>query len=235
MRRRWGLVYFACAGVAALAPTAAADEHRTQVRRFNEAIADAAVYRHADLRRLRPLVFDPVSGTASVTTLTGDRYTIGTTTVHEDVWVTGAGEVRRKCRRCRRGTGMFLRQVLGLHPNSPITRFVTFSVRREDVFRPAVDPDTTTRWPCRTPRAASCGRVFPAGVATSHLIWMANQMAAAWQVSKPLSRDGYPWTRLGYTYHWRPGADRYGASEYVVRAGATVQVTAITPYRRYCG
>lgn len=32
----------------------------------------------------------------------------------------------------------------------------------------------------------------------------------------------------------RPGADRYGASEYVLRDGATVRVTAITPYRRYC-
>jgi hypothetical protein len=222
---------------AATAPASAAPTgpgERKLVKRFNAAIADAAVYRHRNLRPLRPLRFDPTTGTASVTTLTSWPYRRGATTLPDEVWVTGAGEVQRRCRCARRRLGMFLRQVLGLHPNSRIRHFVTFEVSREDVFRPAVDPSTTTRWPCRNPRARSCGQVFPAATPPAHVIWMANQMAAAWEVATPLNRDGYPWTRLGYTYNWRPGADRYGASEYVVRPGATVTVTAVTPYRRYC-
>jgi hypothetical protein len=238
MTGRMLLALFVGAGICVAGPTTARAEpgdpgESRLVKRFNEAIADAAVYRHRNLRRLRPLVFDPATGRASVTTLTSDRYRLGTTTLPEDVWVTGDGEVRRRC-RCRRRPGMFLRQLLGLHPNSPIWHFVTLSVSRADVFRPAVDPDTTTRWPCRNPRAASCGQIFPTSTPVSHLIWMANQMAAAWEIATPLARDGYPWTRLGYTYNWRPGADRYGASEYVLREGATVTVTAVTPYRRYC-
>jgi hypothetical protein len=239
MTGRMLLVLLVGAGICAAASATAgaesrgSDEHRL-VHRFNEAIANAAVYRHRNLRRLRPLVFDPASGTASVTTLTSARYELGATTLPEDVWVTGDGEVRSRC-RCHKRPGMFLRQLLGLHPNSPIRHFVTFSVARADVFRPAVDPDPTRRWPCRNPRAASCGQAFPAGTPVSHLIWMANEMATAWEITTPLARDGYPWTRLGYTYNWRPGADRYGASEYVVHAGATVKLTAITPYRRYCG
>jgi hypothetical protein len=238
MKGRALVVLLVAAGTCVAAPATAGagsrgTEERRLVQRFNAAIADAAVYRHRNLRRLRPLAFDPASGTASVSTLTSDRYRLGSTRLAEDVWVTGAGEVQRRC-RCHKRLGMFLRQLLGLHPNSPIRHFVTFSVARADVFRPAVDPDTTTRWPCRNPRAASCGQAFPAGTPVSHLIWMANEMATAWEVTTPLARDGYPWTRLGYTYNWRPGADRYGASEYVVRAGATVRVTAVTPYRRYC-
>jgi hypothetical protein len=232
------LVWFVGVGIGVAPPAMARAEpiapgESPLVERFNEAIADAAVYRQRNLRRLRPLVYDRASGTASVTTLTSDRYRVGTTTLAGDVWVTGEGEVRRRC-RCRRRPARFLRQLLGLHPDTPIRHFVTLSVSRADVFRPAVDPGTTSRWPCGNPRAANCGQVFPASTPVSHLIWMANQMAGAWEITTPLARDGYPWTRLGYTYNWRRGADRYGASEYVVRAGATVTVTAVTPYRRYC-
>ena len=38
---------------------------------------------------------------------------------------------------------------------------------------------------------------------------------------------GYPWTRLGYTYNWSADSKtHYGASEYVIRAPATL--TALT-------
>jgi hypothetical protein len=47
--------------------------------------------------------------------------------------------------------------------------------------------------------------------------------------------DGYPWTHLGYTYNWRPGEDRYGTSEYVIRQGATAWVQeVIDPSYEYC-
>jgi hypothetical protein len=46
--------------------------------------------------------------------------------------------------------------------------------------------------------------------------------------------NGYPWTHLGYTYNWTPGADRYGASEYVIRGGATATIVDNVPSLKYC-
>jgi hypothetical protein len=232
-----------CAVAVALAGVPAqarADRSDRLLELFNASIADAAVYRHDNLRKLRPLRFDPATDTALVTTLTGDRYATGGQTLEEEVWVSGVPEIRRLCRRAaRRLEGpqlkLFLRQLLGLHPNSYVRRFVTFEVARPNVFRPTADPDPTTRWPCPKPRARSCGLRFPAGVPQSHVTWMADQMLDAWVVASPLSVDGYPWTRLGYTYNWRPGADRYGGSEYVLRPGSFVNVTSVERYAPYCG
>jgi len=39
--------------------------------------------------------------------------------------------------------------------------------------------------------------------------------------------NGYPWTRLGYTYDWNPNSPEVGLSEYIVRGGSTVTVAAV--------
>ena len=47
--------------------------------------------------------------------------------------------------------------------------------------------------------------------------------------------DGYPWTQLGYTYDWAPGAEsEVGESEFVVRAGSEVIVESVTSQADYC-
>lgn len=227
----------ACVLVAAQFPGVQAQEKGAAdsplIGHFNRAIADAAVYRRAHLRRLRPLAFDPASGAARVVTLTAAPYTPGPQQLAREVWVTGVPEVREKARRFLGDPAMRLRQLLGLHPDSPVTHFVTLTVRRADVFRPAAEPDPTTSWPCADPDAPECGEAIPASAPEPHVRWMANQMLSAYLISRPLRTDGYPWTRLGYTYDWHPGADRYGASEYVVRSGARVTVEAVTPVRDY--
>jgi hypothetical protein len=144
-------------------------------------------------------------------------------------------EVKNKCQTARGDLELWLRQLLGLHPNKQVTHFVVMEVKKGDIFRPTVNPDPTTTWPCGDPKTKECGESFPEGVAEEHIKWMANQMLSSYLISKPLKTDGYPWTRLGYTYNWRPGADRYGASEYVVRQGAVVNIEEIVPYREYCG
>jgi hypothetical protein len=63
---------------------------------------------------------------------------------------------------------------------------------------------------------------------------MAKQMLSSYIVAQPVLADGYPWTRMGYTYNWKPGADRYGASEYVLRKNAVVTINQVVPYREYC-
>jgi hypothetical protein len=45
---------------------------------------------------------------------------------------------------------------------------------------------------------------------------------------------GYLWTHLGYTYDWAPDHDRYGASEYVIRAGAPALIVGNVTAEAYC-
>jgi hypothetical protein len=46
--------------------------------------------------------------------------------------------------------------------------------------------------------------------------------------------NGYPWTRLGYTYDWHPDTPETGLSEYVIPQGSTVEVHANVETREYC-
>lgn len=200
---------------------------------FNAAIYDAAVYRHSNLRKLRPLTFNK-NGQALVATLTARDYKRGPVRLNNYVWVTGVPEVQEICRGFTDDLALQLRQLLGLQPDSKITHFVTMLVRRRNVFRPATDPNTTTEWPCPDPDDPGCGESFPKQVSPAHIIWIANQTLSSYIVSEVDRLEGYPWTHLGYTYNWRRGADRYGSSEYVIRKGATVTVTDISPFVEYC-
>jgi len=45
---------------------------------------------------------------------------------------------------------------------------------------------------------------------------------------------GFPWTRLGYTYDWRPGAPEYGVAEFVLFRGTEARVVAILSAEEFC-
>ncbi|MEI7824735.1 MAG: hypothetical protein WCI01_05505 [Chlorobiaceae bacterium] len=45
--------------------------------------------------------------------------------------------------------------------------------------------------------------------------------------------NGYPWTRLGYTYDWGDSRRHIGLSEFVIMPGATVEIKAIAPTTEY--
>jgi hypothetical protein len=220
----------------ALSSTIAATENGHAWQQYDAAVEAAAVYRYANLRPLYPLTFDPSDGLATVTTLTDEHFVKGEQRLTEDTWVTAVPEVQNKCRQFKTyGLAMRLRELLGLQPDTKVIYFVTFKVRRDDIFRPTVNPDPTTRWPCSDPAQKTCGEVFPKDVSSSHVAFIANQMLSSYLVSPQHNEDySYPWTRLGYTYNWRPGADRYGASEYVIRSGSLVTVTATQDYASYC-
>jgi hypothetical protein len=56
-------------------------------------------------------------------------------------------------------------------------------------------------------------------------------------VERNPSGPGYPFTRLGYTYDWAPGAEahrHYGTSEFVVAPGTRVEVTEEATSDAYC-
>jgi hypothetical protein len=215
----------------------------THAARYARAIADAAVYSPARVLPLRPAVPD-AQGRVHVVTLTDWNYPAGAQALGRDIWVTVVPEVRDSCATFPDGERvMRLRQLLGLRPADAVERFVEMRVPVSGMFRPAVDPSVTTRWPCPEEEATAgqCGLRFPAGVEPRHVAWMANQMLASWQVpaagadAAPAGRLGYPWTRLGYTYNWASGAPPYGASEYLVRAGTVITVERAWGVDAYCG
>jgi hypothetical protein len=204
---------------------------------YNAAIYDSSVYKFSNLRPLRPLKFDPATRTASVVALTNFDYKPGDTTLPAEIylWVTGVPEVQDRCRGFSGDVRLRLLQLLGLHPGRQVKHFVLMTVKEGDIVRPTAADDPTTTLPCSCPVPVNCGETLPATVSPNHLNWFARQMLSSYVLSEsPLSPVGYPWTRLGYTYDWKPGADKYGASEYIVRPGATVKVTAVIPYQQYC-
>jgi hypothetical protein len=211
-----------------------ADGSSRQRARYEAAVVDAAVVETAEIVPLRPLPTG-ADGRATVVTLTDYAYTVGSQELGREVWVTVVPEVQERCRRFGSDPRLRLLQLLGLPPHKPIVHFAVLSVAAADVFRPALDPNPTSRQPCDDPAATSCAADFPPATPPAHLQWIAGQMATSY-VRDPAAPQpaGYPWTRLGYTYDWAPGADEYGASEYVVRRGATVEVLAVVPYRDYC-
>ena len=173
----------------------------------------------------------------AVVTLTGYDYPLGPQTLGRYIWVTEVPEVQQKCQKFSTGElELSLRELLGLQPDAKIGNFVAMTVKVSDIFRPSPNPITTTETLCSNPDGdATCGELFPDWVSNDHKSWIANQMLTSYLVSP--THNGaysYPWTRLGYTYNWKQGADRYGASEYVIRAGAIVTVTNKTPYAEYC-
>ena len=148
-----------------------------------------------------------------------------TLTLTGDVWTTLVPAAQQFCQalpssdRERR-----LEQRLGLPPYAGYTRFVTFWVSTEDLFRPCPDPEITDRQ-CTTtaPQPMSRVRVVP-----EHAEWMDEQFTFSHQPG------GYPFTGLGYTYDWgRPGQP-VGFSEFVVPEGATVRVEDQTATAAYC-
>jgi len=207
-------------------------------------MANAAMYSPRNVLPLKPALPDS-AGNVRVVRLSSAPMTVGRDSLDWQKWVTVVPEVRDSCARWTEegaDVKMRLRQLLGLHPADSVAWFSEMTVPAAAMFRPTVDPAVTTRWPCANGLAdASCGLVFPDSVGAAHRAWMANQMLSSWQVPNgyPASGQGqpglgYPWTRLGYTYNWHPGSPRYGASEYLVRQGAWVNVTSVNSIAAYC-
>lgn len=191
---------------------------------YEASIRDAAVAEASEVMDLRTLAGPTV---ALVIWSDWDGYQRGTLTLGRDVFATAATELQDTCRSFGGDPAALdarVRQTLGLPPASPTDKprnFVEVTAALADVFRPCADPD---------PTAPRCPAGFAESVSEAHRAWMAEQALRSYIVP-----DGYPWTRLGYTYDWSPAAkSHYGASEFVLRKGATVEVRAVTPTAAYC-
>lgn len=161
-------------------------------------------------------------------------------------WVFIPREIKRECAKAGcdemgpKRLDLRMKQLLGLPPDADYGSITTFWVRPADLFRPCTDPRVD---------AASCPEQVPADapatvgpVSLDAFLW--RQANDAWRLparaAKPISCAadfanatggncaGYPWTRLGYTYDWAPGAkDERGVTEFVAVKGASVVLESV--------
>ena len=210
-------------------PQRLAADQQTLWNAYFQSVYDSAVYQRMHVRELFPLRPDP-DGTVLVATLgrrdgnPGDPMPV----TGEGIWVTAVPEVQTICRTFT-DVPLQLRQLLGLPPDADVPRFLILRAKASDIFRPSPYAETTTKYPCPEPPDANCGNVFPSTATPAHVQWIATASFNLHAVPY-----GYPWTHLGYTYNWAAGKDRYGASEYVIRAGATAVIVQKATPAEYC-
>lgn len=189
---------------------------------YRHAISDAAVAQAKEVRLLKRPEGELVTVLSWVNNDYLSSYPVGSriTLSWGDVWVTLVPEVLEKCREFpREEQQLRLQQLLGLPPNDQARSFVVMEARIEDLFRPCIHPDVHAE------RCAISGATND----EAHALFFANQTAASYTIP-----DGYPWTRLGYTYDWNPDTPEYGASEYVVKKDASVMVKEVLSTSKYC-
>ncbi len=147
-------------------------------------------------------------------------------TTTRETWVTAVPELKDFCTAYNASADnltLRLEQLLGLPPHNGKTRFVEIWAAPQDLFRPSPDPEITDH---------EAQLDFPASkyltVSQEHVAWINNLK------SQSYGENGYPWTRLGYTYDWGNPQSEVGLSEFVINPGATVTINAVTATADYC-
>jgi len=144
-----------------------------------------------------------------------------------EVWVTVVPEVKAFCHEKHitpTRVPLRLEQLLGLPPEAGKTKFVEMWVTPNDLFRPAPDPEVSDH---------EAELDFP----VSHQFVTVSETYRQWfhdLKQKSYGADGYPWTRLGYTYDWGNPKSEIGASEFVIQAGVTVKIHSVSSTVSYC-
>lgn len=213
----------ALGGCASTPQQADSNEQARLQAAYEAAVHQAAVIGPNDVRQLRSIPSSTTSLRVVTWTTRPDKFPVDENVqLERDVWVTVEPDLRDKCRVfAPENSQLALQQLLGLPPKADESRvFAVLEVSRADIFRPCGDPD---------PAKNTCGPDIPADAPAEHAVWIGNQMAGSYR-----QPNGFPWTRMGFTYNWRFGEDRFGVSEFVVRKGARVQVLQRYTTEAYC-
>lgn len=185
------------------------------------AIMDAAIIEPDEIVQLAPV--DGESGRFVTWTKFPDSFKPGEdiTLAWGETWVTVDGALKERCQAFDPQTlTSDVQMLLGL-PEKAEDRFVvTLEVATADLFRPCADPSLS---------ATACAANPGPDVSPEHGLWYEGQSAFSYQLP-----GGFPWTRLGYTYNWKPGADEVGLMELVIRKGSTAKVISVAPTAEYC-
>lgn len=146
-----------------------------------------------------------------------------TVRLSREVWVTAVPEFKDFCQQVNGDKTLRLEQLLGLPPEAGKTKVVEMWVKPMDLFRPSPDPEiddheAMTDFPAST-------RV---SISKPYRDWFNQQRLRSY------GANGYPWTRLGYTYDWGNQYNHVGLSEFVIAKGAAVEIKAVEATGRYC-
>lgn len=206
---------------------------------YSQAIKDAEVAEYDEISRdlvaIVPgndaLRWNKETGEVLVVTWTSwdgyDDHVGGSMKLPREVWVTVVTEVQAFCREWHVTLAQLplrLEQLLGLPPENGKTKFVEMWASPDDLFRPAPDPEVSDH---------EAELDFPVShqfvtVSETYRQWFHDLKQTSYGV------NGYPWTRLGYTYDWGNPESEIGVSEFVIRAGATVTIHAVSTTVNYC-
>ncbi len=209
--------------------------------RYRRAVADARIAEPAEISRNlvavvdynRDLVWKEGPGQQWVRVVTWTSWQgyddkVGQAMVtSREIWVTVVPELQRFCQQCGHSGGVLtlrLEQLLGLPPHNGKTRFVEIWVSPEDLFRPSPDPEISDH---------EAGLNFPVSrkfvtIADDYVRWFDDLKNDSY------GEDGYPWTRLGYTYDWGNPGSEIGLSEFVIPKGAAIEVHSVAATGDYC-
>ena len=100
-------------------------------------------------------------------------------------------------------------------------------VNPRDLFRPCPDSEISD---------TRCEVQFSQRVWRAHQYWFIDKMLTSygdWLCQCAERNRGYPLTRLGYTYDWGSLDTEAGASEFVIRKGAEVEIKSVTETIEY--
>lgn len=138
-------------------------------------------------------------------------------TTSRDTWVIIPKELKGFCWQSRFLAGdrlvLRLEQLYGIPLHSGKKWFVEMWANTDDVLRPSPDPDITDH---------EAELDFPRWVDAPYRQWF-NDFK-----SNSYGENGYPWTRLGYTYDWGNPKSEVGLSEFIIKAGATITVHSVS-------
>ena len=129
-------------------------------------------------------------------------------------------------RKSVRNWSLRIRQLLGLPRDEEITHFSTFWVDPKNLVRPAYNPDVTSSdMACRFDEDDD-SQLDSLGM------WLRNWFDNKWAASYK-GANGYPWTRLGYTYDWGSNGDKYGLSEFLIMSDTEVSVHTTKDFKNF--
>ena len=162
---------------------------------------------------------------------------------HRTIWMTPYPQIKRylhhivgeKLRniKVREYTGLYV----AVKNKIPEQYAVEMWVSPHDLIRPCPNPDVIEQVcipsaPYVHPTPASYKDVFSYLRRSDQLtyeFWFKSNTEFTY-----IGQNPFPWTRMGYSYNWDPTTrNHHGASEFILRPGATVQVHEVIDLKNY--
>lgn len=163
------------------------------------------------------------------------------------IWLTAVPQLRHFCSAAPGDAAAKTERVvqwLGLNPAVPYAQVVEMWISPDKLVRPCPLTDITAAT-CTLDTSSPSGGV-PATATrpvctAGDVACLENQSYWDWfgqNMRQNLKEGGAPWTRLGYTFDWKPkkggGFERYGASEFVLKPSGTYEVKTAYTLAEYC-